>query len=55
MMKIDILRHLFPRGILNELSDLEGNEATLKDEIPFRNAHAEIRTQVVVICDPTRY
>ena len=26
-----------------------------KDETPFRYAHAEIRTQVVVICGPTRY
>ena len=28
----------------------------VKDETSFRYAHAEIRTQVVVvICDPTRY
>ena len=27
----------------------------LKDETPFRYAHAEIRTRVVVICGPTRY
>jgi len=26
-----------------------------KDETPFRYAHAEIQTHVVVICDPTRY
>ena len=25
------------------------------DETPFRYAHAEIRTRVVVICGPTRY
>jgi len=31
----------------------KGNE--VKDEIPFRYAHAEIQTRVVVICDPTRY
>jgi len=30
----------------------EGNE--VKDETPFRYAHAEIRTRVVVICGPTR-
>ena len=29
------------------------NEA--KDETPFRYAHAEIRTQVVGICDQTLY
>ena len=27
----------------------------MKDETPFRYTHAEIRSQVVVICDPTRY
>jgi len=27
----------------------------VKDETPFRYVHAEIRTQVVVICGPTRY
>ena len=32
----------------------EGNEV-IKDETPFRYAHAEIWTQVVVICDTTRY
>ena len=43
MMMIDVLRpHLRP---LNEV----------KDETPFRYAHTEIRTQVVVICGPTRY
>ena len=31
----------------------EWNE--LEDETPFRYAHAEIRTQVEVICGPTRY
>ena len=31
----------------------KGNE--VKDEIRFRYAHDEIRTQVVVICDPTPY
>ena len=25
------------------------------DETPFRNGHAEIRTQVIAICGPTRY
>ena len=27
----------------------------VKEETPIRYAHAEIRTHVVVICDPTRY
>jgi len=27
----------------------------VKDETTFRYAHAEIRTQVVVICGPTSY
>ena len=27
----------------------------VKDETPFRYANVEVRTQVVVICDPTRY
>jgi len=31
----------------------KGNE--VKDETTVRYAHAEIRTQVVVICGPTRY
>ena len=29
----------------------EGNETKYKDEIPFRYAHAEIPTQMVVICE----
>jgi len=33
----------------------KGNESEIKDETPFRYAHAEIRTRVVVICYPTRY
>ena len=46
MMMIGVLRpFLCTHGRLNEL----------KDETPFRYAHAEIRTQVVVICDPTCY
>ena len=32
-----------------------GNEDEVKDEIPFRYAHAEIQTPVVVMCGPTRY
>ena len=28
---------------------------TSKDETPSRYAHAEIRTRVIVICDPTGY
>ena len=31
----------------------KGNE--VKDETPFRYAHAEIQIQVVVICDQTCY
>jgi len=27
----------------------------VKDETPFRYAHAEFRTRVVMICGPTRY
>ena len=27
----------------------------VKDETPFKYAHAEIRTRVVVICGPTCY
>ena len=27
----------------------------VKDETPFRYAHAEIRTQMIGICGPTRY
>jgi len=27
----------------------------VKDETPFKYAHTEIRTRVVVICGPTRY
>ena len=27
----------------------------IKDEMPFRVAHAEVRTRVVVICDRTHY
>ena len=27
----------------------------VRDETPFRYAHAEVLTQMVVICDPTRY
>ena len=33
----------------------KGNEAKLKMKHPSDMPHAEIRTQVVVICGPTRY
>ena len=33
----------------------KGNEAKSKDETFFKYGHAEIRTQMVVICGPTRY
>jgi len=43
--------HMFCAHVtLNGLSDLE-----VKDETPFSYVHAEIRTQVIVICDPTPY
>jgi len=32
-----------------------GHDSEVRDETPSRYAHAEIRTQVVVICDQTRY
>ena len=31
------------------------NDMPVKDETPIRYAHAEIQTQVVVICGPTCY
>jgi len=32
-----------------------GRASEIKDEISFRYAHIEVRTQVVMISDPTRY
>ncbi|KAK2159125.1 hypothetical protein LSH36_158g05017 [Paralvinella palmiformis] len=40
---------------LNRPSDLQMYCSEVKDEAPFRYAHAEIRTQVEVICGPTHY
>ena len=42
-------------GKLNAPSDLQKKWCEVKDETPFRYAHAQIRTQVVVICNTTRY
>jgi len=39
---------------LNGPSDLQKWRTEVKDETPVRYAHAEIRTRVVAICDPTR-
>ena len=40
---------------LNRSSDLQRRGSEVKDEAPFRYVHAEIRTQVVVICGSTRH
>ena len=44
---------------LEQVCDRDNNAALykweVKDETPFRCADAEVRTQVVVICDPTPY
>ena len=42
-------------GRLNGPSDFQRQWSEVVDETLFRYAHAEIRTQVVVICGPTRY
>jgi len=42
-------------GRLNGSSDLQRQCGEVKDETPFRYAHTDIRTQMVVICDLTRY
>ena len=47
--------HFCARGRLNGPSDLQRQWSEVKDETPFRYAHAEVRTQIVVIYDPTRY
>jgi len=44
--------YFYAHCMLSGPSDLQSE---VKDETPFRYAHAEIRTQVVVICDVTRY
>ena len=51
VIMIDVLRYLYAPGRLNGRSDLRRHE----DEIPFRYAQAEIRTQLVMICGSTRY
>ena len=40
---------------LNGPSDFQRYWNEVKDETPFRSAHAWVRTQVVMICGPTRY
>jgi len=35
-------------------SNLQRYWGEVKDETPFRYSHDEIRTQVAVMCDPTR-
>ena len=40
---------------LNGPSDFRSYRSNVKDETPFRYGHAEIRTQVVVIFNRTRY
>ena len=47
--------HINAHGRLNGPSDLQRLWSEVKDEAPSIYAHAEIRTRVVVICDPTRY
>jgi len=47
--------HFCAQSSLNGPSDLQTYWSEVKDETIFRYAHAEIRTRVVVICDPTRY
>ena len=47
--------HRCAHGRLNGPIDLRRNWSEVEDETTFRYAHAEIRTQVVVICGPTRY
>jgi len=47
--------HFWAPDRLNGPSDVQMQWNEVKDETPFRYADAEIRTQVVVICGPTRY
>ena len=47
--------HFCAHARLNGQSDLQWQWSEFKDETPFRLGHAKIRTQVVVIYDPTRY
>ena len=47
--------HFRAHGRLNGPCDSQKHWCEVKDESLFRYANAEIRTQVVVTCDPTRY
>ena len=47
--------HFCSHGRLNGPSGLQREWSWVKDETPFRYAHAEILTPVVMICGPTRY
>ena len=47
--------HFSAHARLNGPSDVQRYWGEIKDERPFIYAHTEIRTQAVVICDPTRY
>ena len=43
----------YPYSVTSEMMCLM--IGVLTNETPFRYAHAEIRTRVLVICGPTRY
>ena len=47
--------HFYAHGSLNEPTDFQRQWSKVKDETPFRYAHAKIRTQVVAICFTTPY
>ena len=47
--------HCCAHGRPNGPSDLQRYWSEVKDETPFRYAHAWILIHVVVICSPTRY
>jgi len=47
--------HFCAHDRLNELGDLQRYWSKVKYETPFSYAHAEIWSQVVVICGPTHY
>jgi len=55
MMMMMMMMMTMMIGRLNGPSDLQRQWSEVEDETPFRYGHAEIRTRVVMICDPTRY
>jgi len=55
MMMIDVLRPLLCTWLAKWAEQPPKVMKRSKDEIPLRYAHAEIRSQVIVICGPTRY